>query len=275
MATTIYPAKNSNSNSHRSRSSIPRLNIDTAMASQPLPTPPSSSPKPHNGNGHHNHGNGNGGGAPKKSGDPDKVAYRLLSHAEWVQFCRGIGVFRDDESEEVIRPTSRWWPPKGFRDGLYQDVLTEKTKFTYWFHCVGVVTWVLMLLQIAMSAVLTALGSVTTSSTAKDGTAITSIAAVNTCVGGILALLHNSGLPDRYRSDRNEFYKLEEHLKSIVDTALVPTDQDINEVLAGCYDMFRDARQTVQNNIPASYTSAPSSSKTPGARASKMSEPKK
>ncbi|OTA57766.1 hypothetical protein K449DRAFT_467753 [Hypoxylon sp. EC38] len=244
------------------------------MASQPIPTPPSSSPKPNNGNGH-NHGNGNGNGAPKRPGDPDKVAYRLLSHAEWVQFCRGIGVFKDDESEEVVRPTSQWWPPKGFRDGLYQDVLTEKTKFTYWFHCVGTFTWILMLLQIAMSAVLTALGSVTTSSAAKDGTAITSIAAVNTCVGGILALLHNSGLPDRYRSDRNEFYKLEEHLKSIVDTALVPTDQDINEVLAGCYDMFRDARQTVQNNIPASYTSAPASGKTPGARASKMSEPKK
>ena len=70
---------------------------------------------------------------------------------------------------------------------------------------------------------------------------------MNTCVGGILALLHNSGLPSRYRSDRNEFYKLEEHLKSIVDTALVPADQDINEVLADCYTMFRDARQTVQD----------------------------
>ncbi|KAI1136997.1 hypothetical protein F5Y05DRAFT_389841 [Hypoxylon sp. FL0543] len=283
MATTIYSSKNSNSNSHRSRSSIPRLNIDAAMASQPLPTPPSSSPRPISGSGHnHNLGNGNSNGAatPKKPDDHDKVAYRLLSHAEWVQFCRGIGVFRDDESEEVVRPTSRWWPPKGFRDGLYQDVLHEKTKFTYWFHSVGIVTWILMLLQIAMSAVLTALGSITTSSAGKNGngTAITSIAAVNTCVGGILALLHNSGLPDRYRSDRNEFYKLEEHLKAIVDTALVPSDQDINEVLAGCYDMFRHARQTVQNNIPATYTtytSAPTSSRTPGVRASKMSELKK
>ena len=87
--------------------------------------------------------------------------------------------------------------------------------------------------------------------------------------------MHNSGLPDRYRSDRNEFFKLEEHLKSIIDTALVPADQDINEVLAGCFDMFRDARQTVQNNIPASYTAVPPSSKTPASRVSKMIEPKK
>ncbi|KAL7628109.1 hypothetical protein AAE478_002306 [Parahypoxylon ruwenzoriense] len=250
MSATIYPQP-SNSSNH----SLPRLGIEQAMASQPPP----ASPRP------------NSGSVPQRSVDTEKENYRLLSHDEWVQFCRGVGVFRDDESEEIIRPTSRWWPPKGFRDGLYQDVLVEKTKFTYWFHSVGAVNWILMLLQIAMSAVLTALGSIPR----KDGTAITTIAAVNTCVGGILALMHNSGLPDRYRSDRNEFYKLEEHLKSIVDTALVPADQDINDVLATCFDMFRDARQTVQNNIPASYTAAPSSSKPSIARASKMLESKK
>ncbi|KAI1383161.1 uncharacterized protein F4822DRAFT_422325 [Hypoxylon trugodes] len=260
MAATIYPSKNSG----HYRSSIPRLNIDTAMASQQPAPPAPGSPKSIN---------GHAGGVHQKPGSPGKETYRLLSHTEWVQFCRGIGVFKDDESEEVVRPTSRWWPPKGFRDGLYQDVLVEKTKFTYWFHCVSTVTWILMLLQIAMSAVLTALGSISSSN--KEGTAITSIAAINTCVGGILALLHNSGLPDRYRSDRNEFYKLEEHMKSIVDTALVPADQDINEATASCFDMFRDARQTVQNNIPASYATAPASSKVSGTRASKAIEPKK
>ncbi|KAF3067105.1 putative c6 transcription factor protein [Daldinia childiae] len=256
MASTIYQSKDTNSH----RSHIPRLNIDAAMASQPSSAPPS--PKPNNSN----------GSTPPKPKDHGKDTYRLLSHDEWVQFCRGVGVFKDDESEEVIRPTSTLWPPKGFRDGLYQDVLTEKTLFTYKFHSVDIISWLLMLLQIAMGAVLTALGSVSSS---KNGTAITSIAAVNTCVGGILALLHNSGLPARYRSDRNEFYKLEEHIKSIVDTALVPVDQDINAVLANCYEIFRDARQTVQNNIPASYTTSPTSGKAPGASVSKAIEPKK
>lgn len=153
MAATIYPSHKSSSH----RSSIPRLNFDAAMASQ---TPPPPSPKPNSG----------GGTPPPKPGDPNN--YRLLSHPEWVQFCRGIGVLKDDESEVVVRPTSRWWPPKGFRDGLYKDVLFEKAKFTYWFHLVSTLHWVLMLVQIALSAVLTALGSV--SSTSKNGVTIVS-----------------------------------------------------------------------------------------------------
>ncbi|KAI0850478.1 hypothetical protein F5Y00DRAFT_232342 [Daldinia vernicosa] len=261
MASTIYSSKDNSKDNNPHRSHIPRLNIDAAMASQPPSAPPSPKPNPNNSN----------GSTPPKSKDPGKDTYRLLSHNEWVQFCRGVGVFMDDESEEVIRPTSTLWPPKGFRDGLYRDVLTEKTKFTYYFHSVDIVSWLLMLLQIAMGAVLTALGSVPS----KNGTAITTIAAVNTCVGGILALLHNSGLPARYRADRNEFYKLEEHIKSIVDTALVPVDQDINAALAGCYEKFRHARQTVQNNIPASYTTSPTNDKAPNAGISKVIEPKK
>jgi hypothetical protein len=86
--------------------------------------------------------------------------------------------------------------------------------------------------------------------------------------------MHNSGLPDRYRSDRNEFYRLEQHMKSIIDTALVPVNENINEVLAGCFEKFENARQTVQNNIPASYTPAALAAPTP-ARDSQFGTPKK
>jgi hypothetical protein len=72
-------------------------------------------------------------------------------------------------------------------------------------------SWFLMLAQLALSAVLTALGS----TSLKNGTPITVIAAINTSIAGILALMHNSGLPDRYRSDRNEFCKVEEYLKEV------------------------------------------------------------
>ncbi|KAI1499687.1 hypothetical protein F5X99DRAFT_430416 [Biscogniauxia marginata] len=195
------------------------------------------------------------GDSPKSPNHFEKdLSHRLLSHAEWSQFCRGVGVLKDDESDQVVRPTSRWWPPAGFKDGLYQDVLFEKTKFSYWFHLVNAAQWILMLSQLALGAVLTAIGSISH----QDGPRITIIAAVQTCISGILALIHNSGLPYRYRSDRNEFYKLEEHLKSIIDTALVPADKSIHEVLADCFDMFRAARQTVQDNIPASYKSSTS-----------------
>ncbi|KAI1770863.1 hypothetical protein F4818DRAFT_445800 [Hypoxylon cercidicola] len=255
MSNTIFPPNSPNINGI---SVHQHDGPDSKEAPQLAPTPPKPT---------------DGGNTPQPPASHEKIAYRVLSHAEWVQFCRGIGVFKDDESEKIVRPTNRWWPPKGFRDGLYQDVLSEKTKFGYWFRAVGTVTWVLMLIQIAISAVLTALGSLST----NNGTAITSIAAVNTCVGGILALLHNSGLPDRYRKNKNEFYKIEEHLKAIMDTSVVPADKDLSEILAGCFDMFRDARQTVQNNHPASFTATPGKPPAPkvSPKVSQIIEPKK
>jgi hypothetical protein len=55
--------------------------------------------------------------------------------------------------------------------------------------------------------------------------------------------MHNSGLPDRYRSDRDEFFKLEEHIKAIVDTGLVPASHSANDALAECYEIFATALQ--------------------------------
>lgn len=69
------------------------------------------------------------------------------------------------------------------------------------------------------------------------------MAAINTGISGILALLHNSGLPDRYRWDRNEFNKLEEHIKTIVDTGLVPAGHSTNDVLGECFEMYAVATQ--------------------------------
>ncbi|KAI0478180.1 hypothetical protein F4859DRAFT_521037 [Xylaria cf. heliscus] len=192
--------------------------------------------------------------------------YRLMKKGEWLQFCRGIGILKDEESEEVIRATSRLWPPSGFKDGLYNDILYEKTKYNYYYHALCIVAWILMLLQLALSAILTALGA----TSSDNGTPITIIAGINTSVAGILALLHNSGLPDRYRWDRNEFYKLEEHVKAIVDTGLVPAAHGVNDVLAECFDMFATALQTVQNNAPSMYIPAVGPSKKSAAAAAAL-----
>ncbi|KAF7535547.1 hypothetical protein G7054_g5290 [Neopestalotiopsis clavispora] len=178
--------------------------------------------------------------------------YRTMNQQEWVQFCHGVGVMKDNESTTVIRPTAWYWPPRGFPDGLYQDVLWEKAKFTYSFHIIATIVWILMVVQLALNAVLTAVGS----SSSQDSVVITTIAGVNTLVSGILALMHNSGLPDRYRSNRNEFGKIEDYLKEIVDTRLVPVDDSIVEVMAHCFDKFASARQSVQDNVPASYVPA-------------------
>ncbi|KAI1812754.1 hypothetical protein GGS20DRAFT_599789 [Poronia punctata] len=201
--------------------------------------------------------------------------YRLLNKEEWLQFCRGMGILKDEEGDEVIRITSRLWPPKGFRDGLYSDVLYERAKYTYLYYSLSSVTWILMLVQLALSAVLTALGA----TSKQDGTPITAIAAINTSIAGILALLHNSGVPHRHRSDRNEFHKIEEHIKSIVDTGLVPSTYSVNDALAECFDMFATAVQTVQNNAPSTYTQAPGARPVPatsaGNRTSQIQESKR
>ncbi|KAK8867804.1 hypothetical protein PGQ11_006382 [Apiospora arundinis] len=229
MATTIYP------------SSQPPILSGIKMDEQKSDAPP---PPPSSHNPEHS-----------RPRTPDFTAHdelRLLSHEEWVQFCRGVGCFRDEESETLVRPTCWYWPAKGLPDGLYRDVMWEKAKFTYWFHMLSTIRWILMCLQLALSACLTALGSFSH----EDGKPITIIAAISTCTAGVLALMHNSGLPDRYRSDRNEFYQVEVYIKEIMDTKLAAADQNIMEVMASCFDKFREARQTVQNNIPASYTPA-------------------
>lgn len=105
--------------------------------------------------------NSAGGNIPYDDQDdpPERRQYRLLSHEEWVRFCRGVGVFKDDRSEEVTRPTCALWPAKGFRDGLYQDVLIQETKYAYLYYSLSLSKWVLLLLQIALGSILTALGS--------------------------------------------------------------------------------------------------------------------
>ncbi|KAJ8133087.1 hypothetical protein O1611_g545 [Lasiodiplodia mahajangana] len=122
-----------------------------------------------------------------------------------------------------------------------------------------IVAWTLMLSQLALSAVLTALGAMSK----HNGTPITIIAAVNTGISGILALLHNSGLPDRYRSDRNEFSKIEEHIKAIIETGLVPVGHSTNDCLGECFEMFATALQTVERNTPSMYTPATGSKPPP------------
>ncbi|KAI1170206.1 hypothetical protein F4777DRAFT_595395 [Nemania sp. FL0916] len=221
-------------------------------APPPPPPPPSRGPRPDT---------PSPAPADPASGHEPPEHYRLMPKGEWLQFCRGIGILKDDESEQVVRATSRVWPPSAFKDGLYSDVLFQRTKFTYYYHAIAVIAWLLLLTQLALSAILTALGATSRS----NGTPITIIAAISTAVSGILALLHNSGLPDRYRWDRNEFCKIEDHMRAIVDTGLVPANHSTNDVLAQCFEMYAAALQTVEKNTPNMYTpNLPTTSTTTG-----------
>jgi len=88
-----------------------------------------------------------------------------------------------------------------------------------------------LVLQILIGAVTTALAS----SSAAQGTGITILAAANTVNAGLLALMHNSGMPDRFKHDWNEFDKVEMFMKELIDAGIVREGVSKEDVIADCY----------------------------------------
>ncbi|KAK4192438.1 hypothetical protein QBC35DRAFT_223115 [Podospora australis] len=194
-------------------------------------------------------------GAQPKPGSP-RIHHRFLSPAEWARVAHGLGAIREGETHQVVHPTCWYWPPKGLPEGLYRDVVTQRTKYFISYHMLSAIRWLLMLLQIVLGAILTALGSYQLT----DGTPITVLAAINTVDAGLLALLHNSGLPDRYRLDKVEFIKVEDFLKEILNTGIVDASFTVDDILSDCFGRFQQAKSTVLANMPDAYTTAPLSS---------------
>ncbi|KAM0431916.1 hypothetical protein ACHAPT_005169 [Fusarium lateritium] len=196
---------------------------------------------------------GNGRFDLKKSSEIDQIQvprHRFLTEAEWTILARGVGAIRDAEENALVTPTSWWWPAKGLPPGLYADVIRRRSLCFYFFHLASTVRWGLLVAQLVLGASLTALGAFSFA----NGISITVLGAANTVIAGLLALLHNSGLPDRYRYDMAEFEEVEDHIKEILTTRLVRADLTLDQVLAQCYDLFHDAKTTVEANMPATYT---------------------
>ncbi|KND88776.1 hypothetical protein TOPH_06613 [Tolypocladium ophioglossoides CBS 100239] len=177
--------------------------------------------------------------------------HRFLSPTEWATITNGIGGVSDSEGHKSAHPTSSWWPPAGMPTGLYRDIVSQRTKFYYMFHGISIIRWTLMVLQLLIGATLTSLGAMSMT----DGTPITALGAANTVIAGFLALMHNSGLPDRYRHDMMQFEELEDHIKELLHCGIAPVDQTTDQVLAECFDTFREAKATVNANMPAAYNS--------------------
>lgn len=196
---------------------------------------------------------GNGRAYLKTSREQDQTQvprHRFLTANEWMILARGVGAIRDAEENALVVPTSWWWPAKGLPPGLYADVIRRRSVSFYFFHLASIVRWGLLVVQLFLGASLTALGAFSFA----NGTSITVLGAANTIIAGLLALLHNSGLPDRYRYDMAEFEEVEDHIKEILTTRLVRADLTLDQVLAQCYDLFHDAKTTVEANMPATYT---------------------
>ncbi|KAJ4294833.1 hypothetical protein N0V88_005067 [Collariella sp. IMI 366227] len=181
---------------------------------------------------------------------PPSVSHRFLTPEEWARVAHGIGAIKDGEQHQVVHPTSWYWPPKGLPGGLYRDVIKQRTKYSISFRLITAIHWFLMVLQVIIGAILTALGAIQL----RVATPITILAAINTFDAGLLAMMHNSGLPDRYRMDMAQFVQLEDFLNELLDTGVVETQKSVEDILADCYDRFHAARTTVLANKPDVYT---------------------
>lgn len=175
--------------------------------------------------------------------------YRFLTPSEWAVFAHGVGGVADSEHHSPVHPSSWWWPPHGMPAGLYKDVATQRFKFLYLFHLTSTCRWLIMVSQLCIGSALTALGSLSP----HTGTVITTLGAIGTILTGLLGLMQNSGLPDRYRYDMAEFEKTEDHIKELLDTGIVPSDQKVEQILADCFLRHHRAKLVIAANLPATY----------------------
>lgn len=178
------------------RSSIP---VPPANSGNPPPVNPPNAPPSISGPPLGDH--------PQPGGS--SVQHRFLSPTEWARVAHGIGAIREGEEHQVVHPTCWYWPPKGLPDGLYRDIVKQRTKYSIGFQLLSTMHWFLMVLQVMVGAILTALGSLPK----REATPITALAAVNTVGAGLIGLLHNSGLPDRYRMDKAQFIQVEDYIR--------------------------------------------------------------
>lgn len=133
--------------------------------------------------------------------------------------------------------------------GLYKKVIKSRKDAQWMYRVVATFYNSCIILQLILGATLTALGP----SDNKRSTAITIIAAANTVTAGIIALMHNSGLPNRFRNDWNEFLKVELFMMELMQSGAVNEGQTGEQAVQTCKDMYNAVITTVENNKPASY----------------------
>lgn len=122
---------------------------------------------------------------------------RRLPDADLTIVIHSLGGCHDREAQVIAHPTSWIYPPKGLPAGLYRDVVRTRMGCQHMYYAFSIFFNMSLVLQLVLGALLTALGS----RADGKGVLITVLAAANTIVAGLLALMHNSGLPDRYQKD--------------------------------------------------------------------------
>ncbi|KAH7409104.1 hypothetical protein BKA64DRAFT_664153 [Cadophora sp. MPI-SDFR-AT-0126] len=175
----------------------------------------------------------------------------------------GVTILSDDAHKAVCRaigaPPSRYEEPKKdstiridkrIPDGLYKATIRRRRKAQFSYYFTATLYNTCLVLQILLGAALTALGSASN----KNGTAITILAAANTVNAGLVALLHNSGLPGRIRNDWNEYDKVEMYLVEMMDSRIAEDGMSTADVIQTCFNKYSNARATVERNKPNYYS---------------------
>ncbi|KAK0109605.1 hypothetical protein ONS95_002289 [Cadophora gregata] len=178
----------------------------------------------------------------------------------------GVAILSDEAHRAVCRaigaPPSRYEEPKKdstlridkrIPDGLYKATIKRRRKAQFSYYFTATLYNTCLVLQILLGAALTALGS----ASKKNGTAITILAAANTVNAGLVALLHNSGLPGRIRNDWNEYDKVEMFLVEMMDSRIAEDGLSTADVIQTCFNKYSNARATVERNKPNYYSGAP------------------
>jgi hypothetical protein len=143
-----------------------------------------------------------------------KPPMKMLSNADLAEVCRKIGAPPSRCAIEPPSVSNGTIPPPPANDvpsGLYKEVISARKRAQYNYYFTATLYNTCIVLQLLLGASLTALGSST--NTTSHGLSITILAAANTVNAGIIALLHNSGLPNRIKQDWNEFAKVEAYLE--------------------------------------------------------------
>ncbi|KAL1887517.1 hypothetical protein Cpir12675_006514 [Ceratocystis pirilliformis] len=186
---------------------------------------------------------------PTDSGDE---SHRLLSDCEWRVIAESVGALTNGEDAKLVHANQSLWPPRGMPLGLYRDIVFLRAKYFYLYHAIITIQWAGMVLQLFLGASLTAIGSMSI----DDSTTITCLAGANTVIAGILALIHNSGLPNRYHNDRAEFVRVEDHIRKILEGGVVEQNMTTQDIIANCFEMYKKAKEAVFVDSPG-YSGSP------------------
>jgi len=171
---------------------------------------------------------------------------RQLNDKEQIDICRAVGAYSEDEERFANTLDVKKLP-----DGLYRDVILSRQKSQRTYKIVAFVYNFCLVLQLVLGAILTGLGA--SDKIPRKSVAITVIAAANTINAGIIALLHNSGLPGRFRNDWAEHAQVETYISQLIHTGVVPKDMSIADIKVDCWTRYEKAIETVRGNKPANY----------------------